>query len=292
MKKEVIRREAIKLKLQGKTYKEVIDFLKQSFDYSTTKRTLINWMKRLNKGDWDLRDNSQRPHTINYKFTAEEKALAVNYRKKEGYSSQKLRIKLREKDVFMSESTIKRIVKGHGLSKGNKMEGIKLKWVRFERENPNSMWQIDGTELADGRWFVPVEDDCSRYCVGVAIFDSLTTANMIALLEQCIAMHGKPREILTDNGHEFGGIWKDSQFDKWCNRQGIIHIRASIHKPTTLGKIGAIQQTYFREISYCNNDIEAWRKRYNHERPHESLRMLTPVTVYFQYKRHKKHYEL
>jgi transposase InsO family protein len=31
---------------------------------------------------------------------------------------------------------------------------------------------------------------------------------------------------------------------------------------------------------------------YNHERPHESLRGLTPATVYFQFRRHKKHYEL
>ena len=65
---------------------------------------------------------------------------------------------------------------------------------------------------------------------------------MKLLLEACIRMHGKPREILTDNGHEFGGTWKDSQFDKWCEQQGIIHIRTSIHKPTTLGKMGALQQ--------------------------------------------------
>ena len=115
---------------------------------------------------------------------------------------------------------------------------------------------------------------------------------MIEILEKCIAMHGKPREILTDNGHEFGGTWRDSQFDEWCNKQDIIHIRAGIHKATTLGKIGAIQQTYFREISYCNNDVEAWRYRYNHERPHESLRGFVPATIYFQYKRHRKHYEL
>jgi len=31
---------------------------------------------------------------------------------------------------------------------------------------------------------------------------------------------------------------------------------------------------------------------YNHERPHESLRGLTPAVVYFQFRRHKKHYEL
>jgi transposase InsO family protein len=56
--------------------------------------------------------------------------------------------------------------------------------------------------------------------------------------------------------------------------------------------MGALQQTYFREISYCNNDLETWRYRYNCERPHESLRGLTPLMVYFQYRRHKKHYDL
>lgn len=292
MKKEIVRREAIKEKLRGKSYREIIQFLKERFDYSVTKVTLINWMKRFNETDWDFRDISQRPKTIHCKFTNEHKKEVVNCRKAEGFSSQKLRIKLREKNIFMSESTIKRIVKGHGLSNGNKMEGIKLKWVRFERDNPNSMWQIDGTKLENGRWLVLVEDDCSRYCVGAMIFDTLTTDNMVLLLEECIRMHGKPREVLTDNGHEFGGTWKDSQFDSWCNKQEIIHIIASIHKPTTLGKMGALQQTYFREIRYCNNDLEAWRMRYNCERPHESLRMLTPLIVYFQYRRHKKHYDL
>lgn len=292
MKKGIIRREAIKLKLQGKTYKEVIDSIKQRFDILFTERTLINWMKRFNESDWDFKDISQRPKTIHYKFSNKEKLLVIDCRKKQGYSANKIRVQLKEKGIFMSESSIKLIIKGEGLSNGNKMEGIKLKWVRFERDNPNSMWQIDGTELSDGTWLVLVEDDCSRYCLGAMIFDTLTTNNMILLLEHCIAMHGKPREILTDNGHEFGGTWKDSMFDKWCEKLGIIHIRASIHKATTLGKMGALQQTYFREISYCNNDLEAWRMRYNHERPHESLRMMTPATIFFQFKRHKKHYEL
>lgn len=292
MKKHILRREFLKLKTNGKSYKECKNIIEQRFDIKISLITLKRWWKRFTNSDWDMMDISQRPHTIHYKFSENDKEIVVSYRKKQGYSGQKLRIKLKEQDILMSESTINRIVKRHGLSNGNKMEGTKLKWVRFERENPNSMWQIDGTELSNAKQLVIVEDDCSRYCVGAMIFDSLTTANMIELLEKCIAMHGKPREILTDNGHEFGGVWKDSEFDKWCEKQGIIHIRAGIHKATTLGKIGAIQQTYFREISYCNNDLEAWRLRYNHERPHESLRMLTPAVVYFQYKRHRKHYDL
>jgi len=116
---------------------------------------------------------------------------------------------------------------------------------------------------------------------------------MIAILEDCIKTHGKPKQILTDNGHEFGGPkgW-DSEFDKWCEKQGIIHIRSGVHKPTTVGKVSAIQRTIQVELEHWEGDTELWRMMYNHERPHESLRGLTPATVYFQFKRHKKHYEL
>ena len=56
-------------------------------------------------------------------------------------------------------------------------------------------------------------------------------------------MHGKPREILTDNCPEFGERSKDSGFDKWRVKNGILHIRSGIHKLTTVGQVGRIQFT-------------------------------------------------
>ena len=187
----------------------------------------------------------------------------------------------------MSESMIKSIIKTTGLSRGNKMEGQRLKWIRFERDNPNSMWQIDGT--MDGEiWLLPIIDDCSRYCLKIGRFKHMTTKNVIKLLESSIAMHGKPREILTDNGSEFGGTSKNSDFDRWCGRVGTKHIRSGVHKPTTVGKISRLQFTISYELPYCNYDLEHFRWRYNHERPHRSLHGLTPAQVYFGFKRHKK----
>lgn len=292
MKKHLIRRDFLKLKISGKSYKECQEELLLRYEILISIRTLKRWWKRFNRGKWNLLDESQRPKKIHYKFSKKIKDEVILLRKKTMYSSHQIRIKLEEKGIIMSESFIKQIVKEAGLSRGNKMEGIRLKWVRFERDTPNSMWQLDGTETDDDEWILPVEDDCSRYCVIVKKFKHMTTAMVIAVLEEGIAMHGKPRELLTDNGPEFGGTSKDSEFDKWCEKQGIIHIRSGIHKPTTVGKVGAIQQTIQRELPYCNNDLEAWRMRYNHERPHQSLRGLTPAKVYFQFKRHKKHYEL
>ena len=294
MEKYFVRREFIKLRINGKANKECEKILKERYEVSYDRRTLRRWWNRFNEVDeWDLRDTPQIPSKLPIKFSEEEKKIIERIRKSFGYGPKKTRIQAQREGINMSISTIKRIIKQTGLSKGSKMEGTKLKWVRFERPYPNDMWQIDGDENDDGTWRVPVLDDCSRYCLGVYDIEHNTTEAMIAILEDCIRRHGKPKQILTDNGSEFGGPkgW-DSDFDKWCDKHSIIHIRSGVHKPTTVGKVSAIQRTIQAELPHWKGDTELWRMMYNHERPHESLRGLTPAVVYFQFKRHKKHYEL
>jgi len=289
MKKDRIRREFLKLKLDGLSYEECQKIIEKAFNVKFCIRTLKYWKSRFELGNWNLRDNSTRPYNINYKHYAEDLEEVIKLRNKTGFSRYQLKIKLEEKDIFMSESTIRNIIKESGLSRGNKMQGQRLKWIRFERDTPNSMWQLDGTEF-NGKWVVPILDDCSRYCIAIQIFENNTTENMIKVLEQAIDMHGKPREILTDNGSEFGGNGKgDNDFDKWCDKLGIKHIRSAIHKPTTIGKISRLQFTIVYELPYCFNDLEYFRYRYNCERPHRSLNGLTPNQVYFGWKRHKKY---
>lgn len=284
MKKEVLRREFLKLKLADYSYANCKALLETTFAIITLKR----WWKRFQQGDWNLRDCSRKPHRLQYKHTPEERGAAVALRRQTGYSAYQLR----QKGISMSLSSIKQIIKQEGLSRGNKMEGQRLAWVRFERDTPNSMWQLDGTQREDGMWILPVEDDCSRYCLAIKVMEHMTTENVIQLLESCIAMHGKPREILTDNGPEFGGNGKkENAFDEWCDTQDIKHIRSGIHKPTTVGKIGRLQYTITYELPYCHNDYEFFRWRYNTDRPHRSLHGLTPHQVFFGWKRHKKYKE-
>ena len=56
-------------------------------------------------------------------------------------------------------------------------------------------------------------DDCSRFCPGICVVDNLTTDNLTAFLENTIKIHGKPREILTDNGAENGQTSPESKFE-------------------------------------------------------------------------------
>lgn len=283
MKKEIIRREFLKLKLDGITYKECQKQIEEATGIRFSIRTLKYWKSRFERGNWGLGDNSQRPNSIHYKFYVEDLEEVVNIRVSKGYSAYQIKYKLEEKGIFISESMIKKIVNGLGLSRGNKMQGQRLKWIRFERNTPNSMWQLDGTEF-NGSWVLPVIDDCSRYCLGIAVLEHMTTGNVTKLLEELIHMHGKPREILTDNGPEY-----KKKFTKWCIKQGIKHIRSGFHKPTTVGKVSRIQHTIVSELPYCFNDLEYFRWRYNCDRPHRSLNGLTPNQIYFGYNRHKKY---
>lgn len=113
-------------------------------------------------------------------------------------------------------------------------------------------------------------------------YQSITTEVVIQLLEEIMEMYGKPREILTDNGSVYGENREgDNEFDRWCLKKGIRHIRTGVHRPTTIGKVERLFLTVDCEISYCNNDLEYFRFRYNHVRPHRSLFGRTPADVYW-----------
>ena len=86
---------------------------------------------------------------------------------------------------------------------------------------------------------------------------------------------------LTDNGNVFGLRSKYSKFDRWCRKRGVKHIRTAIHSPTTSGKVERFFQTLDKELKFCRN-VEDFRMRYNHFRPHLSLEGKSPASVYFR----------
>ena len=55
-----------------------------------------------------------------------------------------------------------------------------------------------------GKYCFAVIDDCSRYCLGLFALNRVSTDIIIHLLDTLFKIHGKPREILTDNGNVFG----------------------------------------------------------------------------------------
>ena len=283
MKKEELRKEFFKLKNKGFSYTQCKRILKAKFEYEASIRTLKRWVKRLDKGNWNLSDKSRRPHKIHTKInpTIEQKVLLL--RNKTGWGCKKLHHSLPH--LGISRISINRILQKHKLCRETKNKGKQKKWIRWQRKHPNSLWQVDHTDEMDENkcYTLSVIDDCSRYSLDIVKLKHVTTNIVTHILDNIIHQHGKPREILTDNGGAYGLNSKHSRFDRWCRRRGIKHIRTKIHSPQTSGKVERLFKTMDDEIEFCNNDLEMFRMRYNHSRPHDSLNSKTPAEVYFAF---------
>jgi len=165
---------------------------------------------------------------------------------------------------------------------------------RFERKQPNDLWQIDLIEqepTAIGHVYgVPILDDYSRYLVGLRFF--LTKGMETSLLTTYLAMSecGTPAELLCDRGGQFLDATGagTTQFQVMLQSLGIeLHIAP---RAETKGKEERINQfiehDFLDEVRYqltsltdLNARAEAWRSDYNSHHFHEGIRS-TPAQRY------------
>jgi hypothetical protein len=281
MNKEEIRKEFFKLKNKGHTNNQCRKIILAQFGYAVTIRTLRRWTKIFNQTEWDFCDASRRPKVIHRKINEEIENKIISIRNKTGWGADKINFEVSQ----LSPSTIKRVLSKNNLCRPSTRKRKRIKYIRWQREHPNSLWQIDHTDEQEKGYCytLSIIDDCSRYSLALVQLKNITTDDVIKALDELIKVHGKPREILSDNGNVYGLTSEKSRFDIWCRRRGIKHIRSAIHSPTTTGKVERLFQTMDMEMPYCNNDFELFRMRYNHFRPHTSLHGKAPADIYFAF---------
>ena len=277
MKKEEIRKKFFKLKLKGHSYNQCRKILFAKYNYEVHNRTLQRWMHKLdNSNKWDLRDLSRKPKTIHKKITKEMEEKVISIKKKTGWGAEKI-----ENFVEISHWSINKILNKHKLIDSPKQRKKRIKYIRFQRKHPNSLWQIDHSQQKiKDKWVVSVIDDCSRKSLAFAVTNIVTTDIVINLIDKLIKIYGKPNQILTDNGSAYGSKSKHSRFDRKLRKRGIEHIRGTVHSPTTQGKVERLFQTFKQEFKFYKGDVELWRMNYNHFRPHMSLKNKTPDEIY------------
>ena len=276
MKKELIRKEYFKLRIKGHTNNQCRIILKAKYNYEVTIRTLRRWSERLDKTDWDLKDTSRKPKTIYHKITQDIENRVIRIRNRTGWGENKI-----VDFVGVSSWSVNKILKKHKLTSPSKRKKKRIKYVRWQRKHPNSLWQIDHSDQKiEGKWVVSVIDDCSRKSLAFVPVNRVTTDVVIEIIDKLIKIYGKPKQILTDNGSAYGLKSKHSKFDRKLRKRKIEHIRSAVHSPTTTGKVERLFQTFKQEFKFCNKDSELWRMRYNHFRPHSSLYKKTPNEIY------------
>jgi len=276
MKKEQIRKEFFKLKNEGHSINQCRKILQVKLGFEVTNRTLKRWNKKLSETDWDLTDRSTRPRTIHNRITPEVENKIISIRNKTGWGENKI-----ADFVNVSSWSVNKILNKHKLVDSPKRKKKRIKYIRWQRKHPNSLWQIDHSDQKiEDKYVISVIDDCSRKSLAFLPVNIVTTEVVVKLIDDLGKTYGYPKQILTDNGSAYGLKSKHSKFDRKLKVRGIEHIRGAIHSPTTQGKVERLFQTFKREFQFCNGDPELWRMRYNHFRPHTSLEKRTPDEVY------------
>jgi transposase len=172
--------------------------------------------------------------------------------------------------------------------------GQKRAIQRFEREQPNELWQIDLIEkepTAIGDVFgVPIIDDHSRYLVGLRFFLDKGEHTTMLTTYQAMRECGTPAEMLCDRGRQFvvpDGVGT-TRFEEMLQALGI-RLRIAF-RPQTKGKEERINQFIERDfldevrwqvasLTDLNRRADTWRGDYNHTHVNESMRC-TPAQRY------------
>lgn len=198
-----------------------------------------------------------------------------------------------------SRSSVHRVLVRHGLVAAQQ-QNHKRSYRRWQRDAPKQLWQLDimgGVFLADGREckLVTGIDDHSRFVVIATVVTEPSARAVCQAFTAAMARYGVPSEVLTDNGKQFTGRFTkpypaEVLFERICRENGISTRLTKPRSPTTTGKIERWHKTLRRElldaagvfpdIETAQASIDAWVHGYIHSRPHQSLGMATPATVF------------
>jgi transposase InsO family protein len=197
-----------------------------------------------------------------------------------------------------SRSTVYRVLARHGLVAARKRKRRRQDYKRWQREEPMQLWQLDVTGsvfLADGTELKLISglDDHSRFCVIATVVRRATARAVCRAFLVAMAVYGIPDEVLTDNGKVFTGRFGKPRpaevlFERICRKNGIRQLLTRPYSPTTIGKVERWHQTLqtdflndagpFATVEDAQSAVDAWRREYNHDRPHQSLDMATPAS--------------
>jgi putative transposase len=137
--------------------------------------------------------------------------------------------------------------------------------------------------LADGRRFrtLNIVDDFSRECIVLEVDTSVPGARVVRVLEQLGKFRDLPRTIVVDNGTEFTSkamlLWSENSGDRLrFIEPGKPSQNAFVESFNGKFRDECLNEHWFDGLQDAREKIETWRVDYNTQRPHRSLRQLTP----------------
>ena len=267
--------------------------------YEVSRQSVHAWIARYREGGLGaLADRPRRPDTCPHQVSAEIEAAVCEMRREHPrWGPLRLVDELAKAGVspVPSRMSAYRALVRHGLIQPGARKRRKDFYLRWEREEPMALWQLDivgGVFLAGGAEakIVTGVDDHSRYCVIASVVARATGRAVCLAFAAALREFGVPGEVLTDNGKQFTdrfGKGGEVLFDRICRDNGIIHRLTAPRHPTTTGKIerfhGSLRRELlddavpFTDLAAAQAAVSAWVQEYNTRRPHQAIGMAVPA---------------
>jgi len=260
------------------------------------RMTLHRWLVRFKKlGVIGLNELSTKPKNVRHPATAWPIVSRIVELRKQypAWSKHKLAAILKRENLFVSESTVGRILKRKGLidkkiSKKKSKSALhpKARFPKGLRINcEGQMIQMDTKYimLPGGHKFYQFTaiDVLGKRRV-LRVYASQSSRNGALFLKDCITSFPFPvLAVQTDNGAPF-----QKEFDKLCKQLNLPHYFTYPHSPkqNTYVEISheADEREFYRQGNICSmlsgmqRNMQGWEDVWNNFRPHEALGQLTP----------------
>jgi len=149
----------------------------------------------------------------------------------------------------------------------------------------NGCWSIDFTSdsLWSGRRFrtFNVVDDFNREALAIEVDLNLPAVRIIRVLDRIADWRGYPAKLRMDNGPEFIALatadWaEEHDVDLEFIQPGRPMQNGFIERFNRSYREGVLNMYAFNTLSEVREHTEIWMRKYNEERPHDSLNDLTP----------------
>ncbi|WP_123028655.1 IS481 family transposase [Mycolicibacterium stellerae] len=271
--------------------------------FGVSRQTITAWRKRYEAGGLDaLVDQSRRPHSSPGRIAPDAEALICEVRRHHRrWGARRIAYEMTREigNQAPSRSTTHRVLVRNGLVNSQEQQHKRV-YKRWARETPMHLWQLDivgGVFLVSGREHkvLTAIDDHSRFVVAATVLLLPSGPAVCDAFLAAIARWGAPFEVLTDNGKQFTGKFTrplpvEALFERICREHGITARLTKRRSPTTTGKIERFHRTLRRElldetgafesIKAAQAAIDEWVHAYNTVRPHQSLDMATPASLF------------
>jgi putative transposase len=269
--------------------------------FGITRPTGYKWVARWEaEGAVGLEDRPSVPQMSPHQTDPALVGLLLAARRQYGWGAKKLLTVLRGRhpaQTWPTRSTVNAIFDRHGLLRKQRQRARSPHRgaVPLETTAPNQVWPIDFKgqfKTGDGHYCYPltVTDHFSRAVLLCRGLGSTKTAAARPALLALFQEIGLPDAIRSDNGAPFAStaLHGLSPLNVWWMQLGIVHQRIRPGYPQGNGTHERMHRELKRETAAPaaatgraqQRRFDAFRRRYNEERPHEALGQRTPATLW------------